>query len=43
MSDQQYCYDDEISDFKDAESIEAYDDNELDKEDWNNEVDKVRC
>lgn len=43
MSDQQYCYDDEISDFKDAKSIEAYDDNELDKEDWNNEVDKVRC
>ena len=35
--------DDEISDFGDAESIEAYDNHELNGEDWNNEMDEARC
>jgi hypothetical protein len=41
--DRQYNSDDEFSDFEDAESTEVYDDDELDKEDWNDEMDKARC
>ena len=40
--DRTYDSDDQYSDFEDAESVEAYDDNELDQDDYNNEMDDAR-
>jgi hypothetical protein len=40
--DRMYDSDDQYSDFEDAESVEAYDDNELDQDDYNDEMDDAR-
>jgi len=41
--DRQYNSDDECSDFEDAESVEAYDDNEVDREHWNDDIHDAMC
>ena len=40
--DRTYDSDDQYTDFEDAESVEAYDDNELDQDDYNDEMDDAR-
>ncbi len=40
--DRQYNSDDQYSDFEDAESVEAYVDNELDQDEYNDEMDDGR-
>ena len=40
--DRTYDSDDQYSDYKDAESVEAYDDNELDQDEYNDEMNDAR-
>ncbi len=40
--DRQYNSDDQYSDFEDAESVEAYGDNEFKQDEYNNEMDGAR-